>query len=441
MLDIEIALDDLKIWQRKIETLFRQLTLTSDEEYFPKIKLLIAKRECEVNGVVAPKSLRPEYRLQWENYRQGKSTGLNKVAIKWLCWESDIVHDPKFADYLSRNVENANARVIKGLVWSLHQSWGQNLPKKEITEYTALQLSSYSRADRTLVKWKGDITTIIGENGPSNFAKKNLLKEKKSPKEASKEWAVNEFSEYVYEAVVYAVNESIEKISGYPVVIDYLFDTLFTWPGWESHRSNLHDTVTKLVFHPAVNQIKEQLKTSILKHPLLGDPRLPTNRNKWVGMDSSAVREFIIWLSAADINFFFDYVLKGQDRHGRRAFWLNYVHRLIGCRSLLSDMLASQLRGNKDISYGRLSETQNKAAFILDFGNIVAVEFSDAGKGCVYLFPRLEFDKSIPDMWAGYHISESRLKNQYLPREFRVPHHVNWEYKLGDILARNGIRP
>ena len=172
MLDIEIALDDLKIWQRKIETLFRQLTLTSDEEYFPKIKLLIAKRECEVNGVVAPKSLRPEYRLQWENYRQGKSTGLNKVAIKWLCWESDIVHDPKFADYLSRNVENANARVIKGLVWSLHQSWGQNLPKKEITEYTALQLSSYSRADRTLVKWKGDITTIIGENGPSNFAKK-----------------------------------------------------------------------------------------------------------------------------------------------------------------------------------------------------------------------------------------------------------------------------
>ena len=43
MLELEIALDDLKVWPRKIENLVRQLTLTSDEEYFQKIKLLDRK--------------------------------------------------------------------------------------------------------------------------------------------------------------------------------------------------------------------------------------------------------------------------------------------------------------------------------------------------------------------------------------------------------------
>ena len=112
---------------------------------------------------------------------------------------------------------------------------------------------------------------------------------------------------------------------------------------------------------------------------------------------------------------------------------------MIGCRSLLSVTVALELRGNKNISFGLLSDTQNKAAFILDFGKIVAVEFSDVG--CVYLFTREDFDKSISDMWSDQSIRECVLKNQNLPEERRVPHQGStWEDKVEKVLASNGIR-
>ncbi|MCX6179874.1 MAG: EH signature domain-containing protein [Chlorobiales bacterium] len=439
MSEIHVALSDLKELPRLLDNFTRQLAPKEDVEYFPKIRQLIVKLENDGLNVVQPTPPGPDVRLQWEIYRQGKSTGIDKVTLKRLCWASDVVHDPKFAEYLHCNIDNARSKVIKGLVWSLHLKWAQKLPKKEITEYTARQLDSYPGTDRALIKWKGDIITIIGENGPANFAKKSLLQKLISPKDASKEWALYESSEYIYSAVTYAMDDCVEKVSGSSAIIDYLFETLFIWTGWQLDRSALDITVKKLVFHPEVNQFTRRLLTAILSHPLLGDPRLPANRNNWVGIDLNARKQFIQWLSAADIHFFFDHVLKGHDPHGRRSFWLKYVSKLIGCRSLLSDTVAFQLRGNKDISFGRLSETQNKAAFILDFDKIVAVEFS--GVGCVYLFTREEFDKSINDMWTDHHIREWVLKNQDLPRDRRVPHSGStWEYKVKNVLASYGVR-
>ncbi len=439
MSELHVTLADLKGLPRLLDTFTRQLAQKSDVDYFQNIRKLITKLESDGLGVLVLQPIPPNYRIQWELFRQGKSTDIDNIAIKWLCSESDIVHDPKFADYLFRNVDVARAKVIRGLVGSLHQKWNQKLPKKEITEYTAKQLASYLGNDRALVKWKKDVITIIGENGSTEFAKKYILKELKSPKEASKEWALNEFSEYLYSAVAYAMDECIEKVTSSSDINDYLFETLFTWPGWESDRSVLDSSVKKLVFHPEVNRSLKKLLSAILSHPLLGDPRLPANRNKWMGVDPSARQQFIQWLSAADIHFFFDHVLKKQDPHGRRAFWLKYVPKLIGCRSLLSVTVALELRGNKDISFGLLSDTQNKAAFILDFGKIVAVEFS--GVGCVYLFKREEFDKSIRDMWSDQSIRECVLKNQNLPQERRIRHKGStWEDKVEKVLASNGIR-
>lgn len=440
MFELQVTLNELKGLPRLFDNFTRQLALKADEEYFPNIRQLIVEIDSRSPEIVAPKSPRPEYRLQWDSYRQGKRAGIDKVALKWLCWESDIVHDPEFAKYLYRHIDAARVRVVKGLVWSLHQKWSQQLPKKAITEYTAKQLASYAGTDRALLKWKTDVVTIIGENGPNNFAKNNLLKELKSPKVASKEWAVYEFSEYIYSAVKYAINICIEKIASSKDIVDYLFKDLFTWSGWESDRAVLDESVKKLLLHPEVSQIKDRLKTSILNHPLLGDPRLPANRNKWVGVESSAVRQFIIWLSKDDIHFFFDHVLKGQDPHGRMPFWLKYLDKIVCSRSLLSANTAVQFKRNIDINFGLLSNTQNRAAFILDFGKIVAVEFSDAGKGCVYLFQRDEFDKSIPDMWTSNFIPEYFLKNQDLPSECRVRHTGYWESKVENVLASYGIR-
>ncbi|NTU73981.1 hypothetical protein HGB07_07545, partial [Candidatus Roizmanbacteria bacterium] len=264
MFELQVALEGLKGLSRLLENSVRQQVHKVDENYFPKITRIIAQLESNMLVAVAPKSLRPKYRQLWLTYCEGNISEIDKTAIKWLCWESDIVHNQRFAEYLFRNVAVARARVIKGLVWTLHQNWVQKLPKIEITEYTAKQLNIYSGADRVLVKWQTDIITIIGESGPANFAKKNLLKEYKSPKDASKEWALYEFSEYMYSAVAYAIDACVEDVVSSSDVIDYLFDTLLTWPGWERDRSILDIAVKKLVLHPDVNQFSKQLQHAIL---------------------------------------------------------------------------------------------------------------------------------------------------------------------------------
>lgn len=438
MFELQVALEELKGLPRQLDNFIRKQVQKPGRDDFPKITSLIARLEENMLSIAPPASPRPKYRLQWEAYCKGGIAEIDKAAIKWLCWESDIIYDQRFAEYLFHIVPMARASVIKSLVWSLHLHWAQKLTKKEIIDYTAKQLASYSGNDRSLVKWKTDIITIVGDNGQANFAKKTLLKDKLSPKEAAKEWSLYEFSEYIYMAVSYAVDDCIEKMIISSEAREYLFESLIIWSGWDSNRSVFDRSVNKLLFHPEVKEFKQRLISVLLIHSLLGDPRLPVNRNNWASLDDGR-QQFIKWLSEADIHFFFDHVLKKQDPHRRRHFWLNYVPRLIGSRSLLADYIAFQFHENKNISFGRLSGTQNSAAFILDFGRIVAVEFSVVG--CVYLFTRSEFDKSIRDMWTRYPIQESLLKNQDLPQDRRVRHTGNWEDKVANILALNNIRP
>jgi len=111
---------------------------------------------------------------------------------------------------------------------------------------------------------------------------------------------------------------------------------------------------------------------------------------------------------------------------------------MIASRPLLSENAAYPFRGNNDVNFGKLSYSPNRAAFILHFGEVVAIEFSDVGK--VYIYKRNEFEQRVENMWTNTSIREDRLKNQGLPDE-RMICHVNWQYKVQNILAREGIRP
>jgi hypothetical protein len=120
---------------------------------------------------------------------------------------------------------------------------------------------------------------------------------------------------------------------------------------------------------------------------------------------------------------------------------------MIASRPLLSEKTAFQIRSDKDVNFGRLSAGMNSAAFILHFGEVVVVEFSDVGK--VYIYKNAEFEqKAVKDMWTNIPIREDRLKNRYLPDERKIRHqslinivNVDWRDKATSILAREGIRP
>lgn len=153
------------------------------------------------------------------------------------------------------------------------------------------------------------------------------------------------------------------------------------------------------------------------------------------------------WLSRADITFFFEHVLpEGTDPHGRKAFWLRYVSRVLMSRPLLNQDDATRLRITMSSQQGHMEHLgriggREPSAFLLDFGNVVVVEFSRVGNAC-YLYEKPQAAKLIPDFWTPEAFSVSRLKSRLLATEtINHDRFGKWRTNLAQLLARYGIRP
>ncbi len=435
-LSIDSVFDGLRVLPRYLDNISRGISVTASGNPFAKIRNTIAKIDKPLTPQPPPLSER--YLEQWQQFKRDHTTIIDKFSLKYLCWHSETVEDPAFSKYLTNNIDQLSVRAIKGLVMIIHQNWQKDSPDKGIVKYAAEQLSAFPGRDRTIAKWKSSIPMLLGKSGAAYFARDILLTSLMTPRKASEQWALNENSGYMRLVAVNALNQSLEKIGRQADITNYVMNVLFDWEVWKANPGGFRFIVKELILHQRVQSIADSLRGKILKHPMLGDPRLPANRNKWSGIDIKAKARFIAWLSKEDIKFFFDIVLKGRDPHGRRNFWLRYVDKMVASRPLLSQVTAFSIRGNNDVKYGRLSAGTNQASFILHFGEIVAVEFSDVGK--VYIYTRSEFEQRIPDMWTNHPIREERLKDQSL-NEGRMIRHVNWEEKVISILAREGIRP
>jgi len=240
----------------------------------------------------------------------------------------------------------------------------------------------------------------------------------------------------------------LEQLDRVPRYRDFLFKELIPWPGWAP--SMLKNVASRLILFPTRDdtQLIEVITQFVRSDPRFGDPRHPQNRNNWLGIDeaSKRVQE---WLSAADITFFFETVLpRGTDPHGRKAFWLRYV----GCRGLRSRPLLSNsdkfrlrdvLRKNaaKGSDFGRLLD-EDTSAFILDFGPVIAIEFSAVGNAC-YLYEKRAAAEIVPDIWTSLPFSKSNLKRKSKIATGQPITHDRpgrWKNEMERILARYGVR-
>ena len=137
-------------------------------------------------------------------------------------------------------------------------------------------------------------------------------------------------------------------------------------------------------------QHSERLKTFLLTDSRLLDPRLPANGTNWIGISNSARDLVIRWLSAWDVQLFFDHVLPTRDDpHGRKPFWLKYKNRVKRSRPLLRlsgrEPLASECGNQRERNFGRMKFDCDTSAFLLDFGSVIVVEFSKYGNA-VFLY-------------------------------------------------------
>ena len=441
-LSITDALQGLHQAPRYLDQASKDMVSIEPQVLFRNIVKTIGDIDKPATPQKPPRS--KKYLEQWRQYAAGEIKSLDKPALKYLCWESEVIQHPEFCRLLIKNAGTLSPRAIKGLVSTIHYNWHKTAHSDSVTYFTVKELSRYSGNDRTIVKWKSGTKILLENNAAACFAEKELVSDLNDITSTADLWAINEDSAFMRFAVVNAFTQIVGKIR-ITAVKNYIFQKLLNWDGWRINLDGFRLVAGKLILSPEASTYHDELRPKILNHPMLGDPRLPANRNKWLSMDEDARKQFIAWLSKEDIRFFFDNVLGGRDPHGRRNFWMKYVDSMVDSRPFLSEATAFPLRTNRDINFGRLSGGQNKAAFVLDFGPLIAVEFSEIGYA--YLYTRDEFTRYIPDLWTRVPINESRFKNQGIPSERKIRHkaiaqivNVDWRKDAAYILSQYGVR-
>jgi hypothetical protein len=434
--DMSSILGDLK---RTLSRLRTEIKTVSEREP-PKLeKLEKAIAELEQDKAAKHIFCPDEFLQYWQEWLAGQQSTLEWRVVRALCWEPKVATDINFHYYIDQNWPELNPRALRGLVIACHTLWSKELASGVVVERIRQRLANHEGKNRTLGRWRGAAAMILGTNGAQEFGKE-IIRQTASVTNACKEWQLNEQSAYVMAAMEEAVNVCLSADKSITYDIQYLIG-LLRWTNWpaESFKRVIGYAITHY-FAKIDNGWREHLMSFVLGDPRLGDPRL--HSKNWVGISEEARRRFIQWLLSEDIVFFFDHVLGSRDRHGRRDFWLRYIGSLIQSRPLLryddETRLSSEIRQKREAlaSYGRVKG--QASSFLLDFGSIIAIEFSTSG--AIYFYDRQTFSQIVPEFWQRGEFSEGRLKNQQKAAG-RISHWQGWQGNAARILAQHGIRP
>jgi hypothetical protein len=399
-----------------------------------------------VNALNQAKAARPlrcpdAYIQQWQQVLAGSRDRLEPVAIPYLCWQPEIATDARFHRYLDRLRVPLRARALQGLVRSCHARWSAELAASSAVKAVRRRLERYEGANRLLCQWKSALTMILGPQGPYEVAVEMLAH--LSPLTAfCQAWGVDEQSPYLLEVVRQAMEMCRAQIGRTATVRQYLLSELLAWNGWRLEDFKAESGA--LMLHPSALHMREALMHFVLHDHRLGDPRLPRHAENWDGIPAQACRRLLEWLAQADLIFFFDHVLGPRaDPHGRKAFWLKYVPRLLRSRPLLQRDDAARLRGAL-AERGELSSHLGRiggstSAFLLDFGPLLVIEFSPPEDSC-YVYERRVIDQVVPEFWMRQSFHVTQLKQSSICFDCIV-YDQSWQEQLIEILDYFGIHP
>jgi EH_Signature domain len=412
------------------------------EHPFEGLDIELSRLRATVENLGTRRPARPlicpeDYRQQWNAYCSRKRAQLESRAWRYLCWDADVATDTRFQTYLDGQGGSITARSLQGLVRSCHLRWSQDFARMGVAARVRSRLREYKGVNRVISHWKSHPELVLGSQAHKTFGE-FLLSDRRKIETACESWKFDENTQYVREAARYAVSVCEKRLSERSPFNIYLARELLAWANWPE--GDFRDLVASSILKTFPGTaFAEELKKLVIGDMRLGDPRLPKNHANWVGL-REAERRFTEWLSKDDIVFFFEHVLpKGRDPHQRKMFWLRYVARIVRSRPLLSWEDGAKLRALKE-KVGNFGHTNgDTSAFILDFGRVVAVEFSKTGNAC-YLYQKTSFDRLVPDFWAVKAFSAPGLKR---PEESidRIAHQNGWQDKMSQTLARFGVRP
>jgi EH signature protein len=440
--------ESLKVLQQTLDELKTELALPTVSVGSHLLNLSGLIKSLGETRPAKPIPNNSEYVSQWQDLLAGRRNNMDARAIRSLCWNPAIATDQSFQTFLTRTQHVPNSQSLQGMICSCHARWSRELGLSEAVQSIRDRLNQYSGRNRLLIKWKDAANMILGPKAHDLMAGE-LITCTDGLAGFCHFWGLSiESSQLFHAAAEVASALCLEQMDRVPRCREILFKELIPWSGWSP--SMLKNVVSRLILFPKRDDtgLIEAITHLVRTEPRFGDPRHPQNHNNWIGMDEAAKR-VQEWLSAADITFFFETVLpKGMDPHGRKAFWLRYV----GCRGLRSRPLLSnsdkfRLRdvlwknATKGSDFGRLLD-EDTSAFILDFGPVMAIEFSAVGNAC-YLYEKQAAAEIVPDIWTALPFSKSNLKRKSKIATGQPMTHDRqnrWKKEMERILATYGVR-
>lgn len=412
--------------------------LTPSDRTLGRLKATVAK-------LSQPKKARPlkcsaDYVQLWNELGASRSSELSARAIRYLSWETEIAIRPDF-QVVALNPERISVRSLQGLVRSVHRRWDVTVNTPAVGNLV-VAISQYNGKSALIEKWKHGLQHILNQNGPKNFAG-SILNHNKTWEKYGDEWGIEADSEFGNQVLTQCVALSLTGRDK-DAVIEATIRSVLPSKHWKA--SSFKSAVQQMILASSrfPSQPAELLRNFIVDDQRLLDPRLAANGPNWAGISDAARDTVIQWLSAEDIQLFFDHVLPHRDDpHGRKPFWLRYKGKVKRSRPILSSLDESRWLANVETrgkrNFGKMEYLCDTSAFLLDFGRVMVIEFSKVGNA-VYVYEHRDVPDIGDSFWSQTPFSLSTLKQKDSCIE-RMTHTPLWKSKMKTLLAQYGIQP
>lgn len=376
---------------------------------------------------------------------------LTRKTIRILCGLPQAVTDPKFLTFLANRSDMFTSRMMSGLLASYHSTWKQHPHHKDVEILLLMRLRSFSGKSKLVTHWKQNVDWIIGDNAPRKLAKR-IADRPTQLSDIAQEYNLPTtntpfLAAVLWEGAQLCCASFVEKRWLDLQSWNYIRDSLLEHPLIRKEQRQLllaallkgvHKHLPDTQWKPA----QEGLKDFILSHKEFGDPR--TEYTRWANFDPAAKQIFLSWLSEEELELFFELIIL-NDPHRRKSFWLQYLRKIKGSRVIVGrrdrerHAIALMKLSTKGRNYAS-GDGLDTSAFILDFGEIVAVEFSEVGNAC-YIYESSTFRAMYPTIYNRSFDLPNLKRSHHATHWQRHDPYFKWKAKLATVLAEWGVYP
>ncbi len=349
----------------------------------------------------------------------GKNKSINKVLTKkelrylpYLSYQGnpEFIKNDQFFSYIRNEfLTEVSSSVLSGWI----QNYLKNKSKdsenhRYIGELIKNCIIDYNGKSKRCVHWKEHVNLMFSDE--SHIAM-HLLSQSKSIRDflidlkLTTELNIGDWSNEIIKNMINQCSNS------FPRHLSQCLEELKfkDRDGKEYYRQNdLFRYAATVLLRTAGISAQEEQKEKI-KRPLLNkmkDPRVLTNRVNWTGVDQGSVDIMKQWLSARDIEFFFEIVSETEarlnlDTHWeyRKAFWMSYLPFIedtwvvMGSRAKEITKFLINRNNMEHIKFGSLSGAESiQSVFFLRIKGVDIVEYSHNGASRIWSIDRSPLD-------------------------------------------------